>query len=60
LPDPDGPHTTTTSPRLTVAVQSRRTCGAPIRFLHLLEDDHRGRAFSVAIHAFDSEKQIAR
>src|SRR5258705_9333912 len=29
LPDPDGPHTTTTSPRCIVRLQSLRTCAAP-------------------------------
>jgi hypothetical protein len=35
LPDPDGPHTTTTSPFLTAVVQSVRTWKSPY---HLLTD----------------------
>ena len=57
LPEPDGPQTTTTSPRRTVASCSRAGPGvASVRLADVLEHDHVARAFAVAFDRLRERK----
>ena len=53
LPDPDGPHTTTTSPVSTASSIPRKTCSLPNHLLTPLELDRRR-------HLFDNHERVAR
>src|ERR1700754_5230719 len=60
LPEPDGPQTTTTSPRATLAEHSFRIWVAPYHFADLVQSDHAAVLLAMRPTPSDAAQQMTK